>query len=123
MALQNYAVTKLFYNGSPITQITRNSRAIAMNNQAIQLMNEGLGGFTDGSPEVRLEWDAPVPIGGPEFDYEGDATARAFVDMQYFIGAKSYAGRGKLESVNTEQSAGTPTSMSVVWVGEVKPVS
>ncbi len=120
MALQDYAITKLFYNNAPVIQVTRVARMLKANNQAVQLLNEGLGGFVDGSGECTIEWDAPVPIGGTEFDYEGDCANKAYVDLQFFIGSRSYAGRGKLEQTDTEQSAGQHTTIKVQWHGEFK---
>jgi hypothetical protein len=121
VALQDYVITKLFYNNSAVTQITRVARVVKANNVAIQLLNEGLGGFTDGSGECTIEWDAPIPIGGTEFDYEGDCVAKAYVDLQFFCGSRSYAGRGKLEEAATEQAVGAAASIKVQWVGEFKP--
>jgi hypothetical protein len=121
MALQDYAITKLFYNGSAVTQITRLARVVKANNQAIQLLNEGLGGFTDGSGECTMDWDAPVPIGGTEFDYEADLVDKNYVDLQFFCGSRSYAGRGKLEEASTEQGQGNPVSMKISWTGEFGP--
>ncbi len=121
MALTDYVITKLFYNSSPVTQITRIARVVKANNQAVQLLNEGLGGFTDGSGECTIEWDAPIPIGGTEFDYEADCVSKAYVDMQFFCGARSYSGRGKLEEAATEQAVGASGSIKVQWVGEFKP--
>lgn len=121
MALQDYVITKLFYNSAAVTQITRVARVVKANNVAIQLLNEGLGGFTDGSGECTIEWDAPIPIGGTEFDYEGDLVAKSYVDLQFFCGSRSYAGRGKLEEASTEQAVGAAGSIKVSWVGEFKP--
>ena len=120
MALQDYAVIKLFYNGAPVTQITRISRVLNANNQPIQVLGEGLAGFTDGSGECTIEWDCPIPIGGTEFDYEGDAAAKNFVDLQVFVGSRSYAGRGKLQTTTTGQEQGAAANCAVSWAGEFK---
>lgn len=120
-AQQDYAVPKLFLNGAPVTQITRVKRMLDAQNQPIQLMLEGLGGWTPGAGISRIEWDAPVPIGGPEFDYEGMCARRDYVDMQVFLGGGSVASRGKIQTVETEGSVGSPTSMALAWEGAFEP--
>lgn len=118
--MQDYALLKLFYNGAPVTQITRINRVLNANNQPIMVLGEGLTGYTDGSGECTIDWDAPIPIGGTEFDYEGDLAAKHFVDMQVFVGSRSYAGRGKLQQATTSQEQGATASIAVSWQGEFK---
>ncbi len=119
--MQDFALLKLFYNGSPITMITRIKRMVNANNVPIQVLGEGLAGYTDGSGECTMDWDAPIPIGGTEFDYEGDCTAKNFVDMQIFVGRRSYAGRGKLQSAETSQEQGAAATIAVSWTGAFTP--
>src|SRR5687767_3833706 len=121
MAQQDYALVKLFLNGAPVTQITKITRMLDAQNQPIQLMNEGLGGWSPGSGISRVEWDAPVPLGGSEFDYEGMAARREYVDLQVFVGSRSVASRGKLQTVQTEGSSGAPSGMSITWEGAFEP--
>jgi len=121
MPQQDYAIPKLFINGAPVTQITKVTRMLDAQNQPIMLMNEGLGGWSPGSGISSIEFDVPVPIGGPEFPYEQMCTSRAYVDMQVFLGGGSVASRGKFQTVQTEGASGSPSSMSIKWEGAFEP--
>ncbi len=118
---QDYAQLKGFYNGSPIINITSLSVNTEAGNQRVELMGEGLGGWTTGSGAVTVEVGFVVPIGGQEFDFQQDCATHAFVDLQVFVGRNSYAGRGKLDSVNISQGTGAVTEGTFTWSGELKP--
>jgi hypothetical protein len=123
MAVQtDYAQLKAFYNGSPITQITSCSLNTEAGNQRVELMGEGLGGWTTGSGACTIEIGFVIPIGGQEFDYQQDCANHAFVDMQIFIGRNSYAGRGKISSHSVSQGTGAVTEGTFTWDGELKPL-
>ncbi len=121
MAQQDYALIKLFLNGAPVTQITKITRMLDAQNQPIMLMNEGLGGWSPGSGISSVEWDAPIPIGGTEFPYEELQTSRAYVDLQVFVGSRSVASRGKIQTAQTEGASGSPSSISIKWEGAFEP--
>jgi hypothetical protein len=123
MALQNYALIQFFYNGSPVTQKTRIQRSLNANREPINLLGEGLAGYAAGLPELTHVFDAPVPIGGHEFDYEGALISGEFVETQVFIGARSYAGLGVIQNVESTQEAGAAATSTITWTGEAKPVS
>jgi hypothetical protein len=120
--LQTYALIQFFVNGAPVVQKTRITRSLTANRTPVNLMGEGLSGYTDGIPELTHEFDAPVPIGGHEFDYEGMLTRNEFVETQIFIGARSYAGLGVIQSAVTTQEAGGAASTAVSWTGAATPV-
>ena len=115
--MDDHATLKFFYNGAPV-KILRISRSLNANNQPIMVIGEGLVGFADGSGESSMEWDCRIPIGGTEFNFEGDLVNKAFVDLQLFIGSRSFAGRGKLQTVNTTQEAGDTSRVSCTWQGD-----
>lgn len=122
MALQSYAQIQFFVNGAPVTQKTRVKRTLTMNRTPINLLGQGLAGYSEGLPELTHELDAPIPIGGHEFDYEGMAHRNEFVETQIFIGSRSYAGLGVIQVVDTGQEAGAAASTSITWTGEARPV-
>jgi hypothetical protein len=121
--MQDYSLIKLFYNDSEVKQINRVNRVLNANNQPMMLMNEGLGGFSPGSAECTIEWECPIPIGGTEYDYEGDEMSGAYVKLQMFVGRRSYAGLGKIQTTTTEGSSGSPSSINISWQGEAKPTA
>ncbi len=122
-AQSDFAQAKVFYNGSPITQITSMSMTTNAANQRVDLLDGGLAGFTAGSGDVTLEIGFVVPIGGLEFDYQQDCANHAFVDMQVFIGRQNYIGRGKIDTNQISQSVGASMEGSFTWVGELKPLA
>lgn len=122
MPLQDYAQKKLFYNGSPATQLTSLSLTTNSGNVRVDLLGEGLGGFSPGVGDCTIEIGYPVPVGGPEFPYQEDCAEKNFVDLQVFIGRKSYTGRGKIETNATSQSTGAAIEGTCTWVGELRPL-
>lgn len=120
---QDYAQLKVFYNGSPIIQITSCTLTTESGNQRVDLMGEGLGGWTTGSGACTIEIGFVIPIGGLEFDYQQDAANHNFVDMQVFVGRNNYAGRGKIDTVSITQDTGTVSSGSFTFNGELKAMA
>jgi hypothetical protein len=85
--------------------------------QAVDLLNEGLGGFTPGSGRVRLRVGYAVPISGAEFPYQ-EATAQGnLITMQYNRADKSYVGEGKIMSTTETINTGASLEGSFEWEG------
>lgn len=118
--LQDYAQLKVFINDAPITQIKSASRKTDAGLIEINLMNEGLGGFSHGAGSMKIDVGFTVPIGGPEYDYEGMAARKEFVTMQVWAGTSIYSGKGKLSNVEISQSEGQATEGTMSWTGELK---
>lgn len=121
MAVQDYAQLKCFVNGNPLIQVTSVSKTTNAGIQRIDLLNEGLGGFTNSSGEVTIEVGYVVPIGGLEEEFDRMCVNREFVDIQLFLGRQSYAGRGKIENNRISQSTNAAVEGSFSWMGEFKP--
>jgi len=122
MALQDYAKLKCFYNNDALTQVTSLSHVTNSGNQRVDLLNEGLGGFTEGSGDVTIEVGFAVPIGGMEENFQADCANKAFVTMQFFAGKDSYIGRGKIDTVSIDQTVGSSVEGKFTWIGELKPM-
>jgi len=123
MALQQYAQLKLFINGTPVIQLTSLSKTTNGGKQRIDLLNEGLSGFTIGSGDVTIEIGYVVPSGGQEIEYDRMAASDEFVDLQMFQGRQKYVGRGQVESNRTSQSVNAAVEGTCTWMGELKPFS
>jgi hypothetical protein len=119
-ALQNYSRFVVFYNGQSLEQITSCERSTNSGQQRVDLLNEGLGGFSPGSGDVTIAIGFAVPIGGTEADFERDAAEGRFVDMQIGLGRTSYAGRGKITDVRVSQSVNAAVEGSFNWTGELR---
>lgn len=115
--VQDYAELFLAINAAEITQKTNVSVTINSGNQRVDVMKEGLVGFTSGPGDITVEVGFVVPIGGLEYNAINDAANLAFVDIQVGIGAETIAGRGKLETVTISQSVGAAVEGTLTWIG------
>lgn len=123
MAVQDYANLSVFYNGNPLTQITSIAFTTQSGQQRVELLNQGVGGFTPGSGSVEIEVGFVVPIGGTEDTFQEDCSNGTFVTLQVPIGAKDYIGRGKIMEVKISQSTNAVTEGSFNWTGQLKPIA
>lgn len=123
MALQDYGRLPVFYNGAAITQLTSVEATFNSGQNKVDLLNEGLGGFTPGSGEVTIRIGIAMPIGGTEYAYIENTVDGAFVDLQLGLGAKAYAGRGKIMNSSLHQSVNASVEGTIEWLGEFKKPS
>ncbi len=119
MALQNYARIKALIEGQEVTQITSLQMTTSSGNQVVNLMTEGLGGFTEGSGQVSVEIGYAIPIGGTGIDYQKLTAEKSFVTMQIVQGANQYVGTGKFDEDSFSQSSGANAEGTVTWLGEL----
>lgn len=120
MALNDYARLACLYNGNPLTQLTSLNLTTNSGQQRVDLMNEGLGGFTPGPGDVTIEVGFAVPIGGTEDEFQEDCANGAFVTLQVPIGRKDYIGLGKIMNVSISGSTGANVEGTFSWTGELK---
>ncbi len=123
MALQDFAKLGIFYNGNALTKVTSISLDTNSGEQRIDLLNEGLAGFTPGSGDCSIEVGFVVPIGGTEDEFQEDCATGTYVTLQVPVGRKSFIGRGKLQSVKISQSTNANVEGSFSWMGELKPLA
>ena len=121
VAQQDYAQFKAFVNGAPAINVTSIGIVTESGVQPVQLLGEGLGGWTSGSGQVTIELGILVPIGGQEHPYQQMAANEEFVDFQVFVGRDTYNGRGKFTNVNLTHSTDSPASGTVTFIGPKKP--
>ncbi len=121
MALQDHATVKVFVNNAPMTTCMSASKKTNSGQQPVNILETGLSGFTPGAGSVEIALGYSIPIGGPEFDFDSMAARGEYVDLQFWQGRKSYAGRGKIIDSNAEQSVGNPFGGTANWMGELKP--
>ncbi len=124
MAVQSdYARLAVFYNSNALTQVTSIALNTESGQQRVDLLNEGLGGWTPGSGSVSIEIGFVIPIGGQEDEFQEDCANGTYVTMQIPVGRKSYIGKGKVTSVKISQSTNASTEGSLTFEGELKPLS
>jgi hypothetical protein len=119
VAQQDYARLAVFYNDNLLTQVTSISLTTNSGNQRVDLLNEGLGGFTPGSGDCTIEVGFVVPAGGLEEEFQQHCADREFVKMQVPVGSKDYVGKGKLDTVSISQSVNASVEGSFTWIGEL----
>lgn len=121
VAQQDYAQFKAFLNGAPILNVTSVGINTESGVQPVQLLGEGLGGWTSGSGQVTIELGILIPIGGQEHPFQQMCSGEEFVEMQVFVGRESYNGRGKFTAVNLTHSTDAVASGTVTFTGPKKP--
>ena len=120
MALQDYAILKVFVNGDPLTQLTRCLQRTESGQIRVDILETGLAGWTPGSGNCQIELGYAVPIGGPEENFQAMSVSGEFVDFQMFQGKLTYTGRGKIMNAEVSQSVNAATEGSCMWEGEFK---
>lgn len=120
MAQSDFAKLAVFVDGGYIKYITSCSLSGDAQNQRIDVLNEGLAGFSSGSGSVTINLGFVVPIGGLEIDYWGKHVRREYVEFQVWIGAQKYAGKGKIDTCEISQQVNSPTDGSLTWTGEFR---
>lgn len=118
MALNDYAKLVLFMDGTNITQLTSVEAEWDSGQQPVNLLVEGLGGFTPGSGSVNVTIGYAVPIGGLEYAYLKKLVQGAYIDLQLGVGSEAYAGRGKIMTSRIGQSTGASVEGTATWSGQ-----
>jgi hypothetical protein len=116
--IQDYARLPVFMDGNYLQQITSIDISWDGGLQRVDLLNEGLGGFTPGSGAVTINIGFAVPIGGTEADFVENLVDGAVVKMQVGIGRKAYIGSGKIQNAKISQSVNANVEGTCEWMGE-----
>ncbi len=122
MAFTDFAKLSCFYNGNFLAVLTSISITTESGQQRVDLLNEGLAGFTPGSGSVEIEIGFAVPIGGLEDTFQEDCANGAIVEMQVTVGPKDYIGLGKIMNVKISQTTAQNVEGSFTWSGQLKPI-
>lgn len=120
--LQDHARLVAFVDQTHQVEITSIELTTNSGQQRVDLLNEGLGGFTPGSGDVTISLGFAVPIGGLEFPYQQKCADGEFVTMQIPIGADQYTGNGKIIDVTISQSVNANVEGTLTWTGELLPL-
>lgn len=118
-ALQDYARIKIFIDGTELVQVTSVRYRTESGNQPVNLLNEGLGGFTPGSGMSSIEIGYAIPLGGQEHKFQQNCANREYVTIQLVIGGETFVGTGKYETTEVSQSASASVEGSASWMGEL----
>ncbi len=122
MPFTDFAKLNAFYKGNWLTTLNSISISTESGQQRVDLLNEGLAGFTPGSGSVEIEIGFAVPIGGLQDTFQEDCANGVIVEMQIPIGGKDYIGLGKVMSVKISQSTSQNVEGTFTWSGQLKPI-
>jgi hypothetical protein len=118
VTLQDHARLAVFVDQTYQVEITSIEMTTNSGQQRVDLLNEGLGGFTPGSADVTLRLGFAVPVGGQEFPFQQRASDGDFVTMQVIVGGEQYSGLGKIMDVAISQSVNGNTEGTLTWLGQ-----
>ncbi len=122
-SLQAFARLPLFIAGTYQRYITSVQAEWDSGQQRVDVLNEGLAGFTPGSGAVTITIGYAVPIGGLEYDDVSNVVDGTIVPIQLGVGAKSYAGNGVMTNTGISQNVGASVEGTVTWIGEFAALS
>lgn len=122
MAFTDFIKLSVFYNGNVLTSLTSISFTTEGGHQRVDLLNEGLAGFTPGSGSVEIEIGFAIPIGGTQEPFQQHCSDGVIVEMQVPVGNVDYIGLGKIMHVKFSQSTSQNVEGSFLWSGQLKPM-
>jgi hypothetical protein len=120
--LQDHARLAIFVDQVVQIEVTSIQMTTNSGQQRVDLLNEGLAGFTPGSGDVSLQVGFAVPKGGQEYPWQQKCASGEYVSMQVILGATQYVGLGKFMDVSINQSVNASVEGTANWVGELKPL-
>lgn len=120
--LVDHARLVLFVDGAYTIEVTSIQITTNSGQNRVDLLNEGLAGFTPGSGDVSLQIGFAVPKGGQEFPWQQRCATGAYITMQVNIGSVAYSGFGKLLDVSINQTVNASVEGTANWLGELKAV-
>lgn len=120
--LQDHARLAILVDQFVQIEITSIQMTTNSGQNRVDLLNEGLAGFTPGSGDVSLQIGFAVPKGGQEYPWQQKCATGEYVAMQVVIGAQQYAGLGKFLDVTINQTVNASVEGTANWLGELKPV-
>ena len=121
MALEDFARLALFANGSPQKKLTSVQHRTESGQISVDLMNEGLCGWTPGSGRCRITIGYAVPLSGVEFPWQAKCVSGELIKLQLAQGPDVYVGTGKCIDTDVSQSVNASTEGTAEWEGEFKP--
>jgi hypothetical protein len=120
--LQDHARLAIFVDQVVQIEVTSIQMTTNSGQQRVDLLNEGLAGFTPGSGDVSLQIGFAVPKGGQEYPWQQKCANGEYVSMQVILGATQYVGLGKFMDVSINQSVNASVEGTANWLGELKPL-
>ena len=122
-ALQDYSRLQILVDGQYHVQIESLEKVTNAGQQRVDLLNEGLAGFTPGTGDVTIRIGYVIPRQGFELDFDSAAANGDYHTCQIPIADKNYIGTGKFLNNNISQQTNNAVKGTTEWLGELKPLS
>jgi hypothetical protein len=117
MALEKFARAALSLDGTWLRFITSLSMVTDGGKTPINLLEEGLAGFSIGSGSVTITAGYALPMAGQEYPFQQKVTRDEDVQAQLRWGAEQYVGLGQLTNDEKNRNVDSPTEGTVNWTG------
>jgi hypothetical protein len=121
MALQDHATVSVILDGNPLENITSCELTTNSGEQRVDVLKQGLAGFTPGSGDCTISLGYTIPIGGTEYPYQEKCANKEYVTAQVGRGNRDYVGTGKIMTCTESESVGGAMEGRMEWTGELKP--
>lgn len=115
--LKDYAKVRGWIDEQFMVEITSISKRTNAGNIPMNLMNEGLGGFSDGSGETSVAIGYVIPRSGPEFNFDKATVDKGYHNVQITVGNLSCIIKGKFSDNEVGQSTDQGTAGTVNFMG------
>jgi hypothetical protein len=122
VAQNDFAKLGSIFAGNALAKVTSLSMTTNSGLQRVDTIGEGLSGFTSGTGDVTIEFGFVIPIGGPEAEFQEHCANHATVEVEFFVGQKTYVGKGKVMTCTISQSVNQAAEGKCEWVGPLKPI-
>jgi len=120
MAQGDYGKMSMWIDENKLVQITSIEKVTDAGNIAVYILNEGLGGFTDGSGSVNVNIGYVVPRTGFEFEFDRAVEEKTYHNVQISISGKSAIVTGKFMTNNISQSTDASVAGTTSFMGDLQ---
>lgn len=123
--LRDHARLQLIVDQNVQIEITSIQMTTNSGQQRVDLLNEGLAGFTPGSGDVSLQVGFAVPLATSDqtvYNWQAKCANGDYVACQVIMGDKQYAGVGKFLDVAINQTVNASVEGTANWLGQLTPM-
>lgn len=117
--LREHARMAIFIDQTFMVEMTNLEMVTNSGQQRVDVLNEGLVGFTPGSGDVTITGGFAIPIGGQEFPFQQSCVEGSIHTLQLSVGGEDYSGKGKFMDVRISQSVNANVEGSFTWTGQL----
>lgn len=117
---KDFGKVRIWVDGAFMVYVSSITKRTDAGNIPVNVLNEGLAGFTNGSGSVNISVGYFFPASGPEVNFDDLCVERGYHDVQVAVSGTSGVMRGKFSDNEVSQSTDQATSGTVNFIGEFK---